>query len=493
VGESDQSQPPCHPERSRKSAKAEFMRSRRIPDYQVLCDGVQAFSPRRLSLTETSLLSRGYTTAESWATRLGEKEGGHVVNVKTFGAVGDGATDDSIAIQNAITKAQSKKAAVFFPHGKYRIPLLTTQSGRLFLFGYGDATLIGNFKYSDTNFPISADTSSPPTEDDPFFSAQGLNFKTVNGDYALTVAAQVQAKFITTAEIKNCRFYGKYGLQTQNLITFHLDSCLFHNTNTGWRAEGCTNGSVIACKWHNQASYGVFITSFPSSTREGGENIRFSNCEWAVCSYGLYVERHWWLTLDNCLLDYCGVPLFLRGSRFAKAVSTYFGAADTPGNTFGTNIFPVGISVYGIPYADSPEASSVRPVGGSFQNCEFVTYKGNKKRQEPTVYFEGSASVAYAQSSWNTQPQAEKIQLNNCLLWMPDDHKAETLLQISNANVVGVFNNRFWAEINTEGTIKATYRFHKCTSARGANNDFSLCLNAGGIVGSPHQFLGIEW
>lgn len=68
-----------------------------------------------------------------------------MVDVTTYGAVGDGFANDTMAIQAAITQAQSQGAAVFFPHGKYRIPSLAAQSGRLILVGFGDATIIGNF------------------------------------------------------------------------------------------------------------------------------------------------------------------------------------------------------------------------------------------------------------------------------------------------------------------------------------------------------------
>jgi hypothetical protein len=409
-----------------------------------------------------------------------------MVDVKAFGAVGDGVADDSTAIQTAITNAKSQKAAVFFPYGKYKIPSLGTQAGRVLLVGFGDATLIGNFSYSDS-FPASADTLIPPTEDSPFFSAQGLNFKTVNGDYALTVTAQAQTSFITTAAIENCRFYGRYGLKTQNLITFHIEGCLFHNTNTGWCAEGCTNGSVMGSKWHNQASYGVLITSYLADSRRlGGENIRFSNCEWAVCSYGIYAERHDWLSMSNSLLDYCGVPLRLVGSNYAKAVNTYFGAALAP-HTFKdspdyTAFFPEGISIYAIPFATS---SSVWTVGASFGNCDFVNYTGNS---EPTVYFEGNASFVYRQPSWNSEPKAERIQFNNCLFLMRE-HSAETILQVSNAIVVGIYGNRFEGN-NQAGTIQAAYRFTNCISAKGMNNDFHKCRDANGnIVTSPYETL----
>ena len=41
------------------------------------------------------------------------------INVKAFGAKGDGITDDTIAVQNAINTAQQKNKTVHFPKGTY--------------------------------------------------------------------------------------------------------------------------------------------------------------------------------------------------------------------------------------------------------------------------------------------------------------------------------------------------------------------------------------
>jgi len=67
------------------------------------------------------------------------KRGELVFNVKDYGAKGDGATDDTAAIQSAITAAAAGNGHVLFPPATYVVTSLNVQAG-IILDGYG-ATL----------------------------------------------------------------------------------------------------------------------------------------------------------------------------------------------------------------------------------------------------------------------------------------------------------------------------------------------------------------
>lgn len=67
------------------------------------------------------------------------------INVKTaYGAVGDGTTNDTTAVQNAITAAQTGNKTVYFPAGDYRVTGLTV-TGAVRLLGDGpEASVISS-------------------------------------------------------------------------------------------------------------------------------------------------------------------------------------------------------------------------------------------------------------------------------------------------------------------------------------------------------------
>ena len=79
------------------------------------------------------------------------------VSVKDFGAVGDGVTDDTAAIQAAIDAVNvSTRNTVFFPEGTYKVSSALTYSNNLTLLGVSN----GLFTNQLNNFPVKIDCSS---------------------------------------------------------------------------------------------------------------------------------------------------------------------------------------------------------------------------------------------------------------------------------------------------------------------------------------------
>ncbi|MEK5272544.1 glycosyl hydrolase family 28-related protein [Aeribacillus sp. FSL K6-8394] len=72
-----------------------------------------------------------------------------VISVKEFGAKGDGVTDDTVSIQNAINEAISKNMALFFPNGTYKVSdpdgdksaLRIVNATNFYMYSNGGATI----------------------------------------------------------------------------------------------------------------------------------------------------------------------------------------------------------------------------------------------------------------------------------------------------------------------------------------------------------------
>ena len=79
--------------------------------------------------------SGSYASSISWQPQT-------AVSVKAFGAVGDGVTNDRVAIQNAIDTANTKGSNVYFPAGTYSVDAAIDMRNR-FVRLVGDGPKIG--------------------------------------------------------------------------------------------------------------------------------------------------------------------------------------------------------------------------------------------------------------------------------------------------------------------------------------------------------------
>ena len=411
-----------------------------------------------------------------------------MLSVKDFGAIGDGAANDTSAIVAAIAAAKAVNTAVYFPAGTYLVSSFPSQNGRVMLYGNGDATIKGGFNYHEAAFPISADTSTALTPNAPYFSAKGLNFEGVGSVYGLNLTSIEQAGFLSTFSLSDCRFFGNYGLKCTHMIGFEMDHVEFNNAIVGSIFEGCVNGLFIKCRWQNQAYVGTHIThaadhGVNSFDRGGGENLKFVGCEWCVCTYGMIADKHMWLVMDSCLMDYCSVPLKLVGTRYVKMSNSYLGAAvvanarfaSVPGYVGPTS---TGIAIHGAPggYTFGTHSTMV-----TAHNCEFINYVQGST--QPIVSITGYANVTYPMS-------AGPCAFIDCLFYQPfqpstSGHSATTLLSLSNTNGVRVALNRF-VSVDCSTTLNSAWRADNCTEVQGFGNVFNS-TQGGVTIRSPNE------
>lgn len=100
------------------------------------------------------------------------------VNVKTFGAKGDGVTDDTVAIRNAIDEAKKSGARCLFPTGIYRVTSGYTQS-----VDYNNVYMEGSSSARETSTQTGTIIRLDSTDPDSFF-------------YSATAAHRLQVKSI---------------------------------------------------------------------------------------------------------------------------------------------------------------------------------------------------------------------------------------------------------------------------------------------------------
>lgn len=447
-----------------------------------------------LSLTDIKIATNamiqatklGYTAIGAGSlARLMSERLGDFLSVKDFGAKGDGTTNDSVAIATCISAAQAAGKSVFFPDGAYLISSLGVQTGRIFLWGLGNATLKGTFYYQQNTFPASAGTATYQTSTSPYFDAAGLNFQSTTLDYGLKLQTTAQAYYMSTFSLESCNFFGQNGMWAQHMVGFKLTNCEFNNVGRGLYLEGCADALVTSCFWKNHAGIATTITYASNHgaggavDRRGGSNIRFVMCSWVLSVYGMWAEATTNLVLESCTIRGCDVPLVLRGSSGVKLVASTFTTASTASTLFS------GVAGYVAPVTNGAALNAAPSgyIGGEFHigvsanMCEFHNQVAGTTF--PVVYITGNFNATYPTS-------ASGIKFVDCDFFQDVAHSSTTMLWIINAASVRVLDNRF-ISVNQSSTLTSAWRADNCTGVTGFENDFSNCTQSSVSIGSPNE------
>lgn len=219
--------------------------------------------------------SRG--TTDISLLQLAGALGGFIVNVQSpqFGATGDGTTDDTTAILNALAEATTVHAGnvgstVFFPKGDYVISSVITWDYRVNIVMVPGSTLTNN---SATNATTLKFTSANSTNYETIIF--GLGFKAAQSNTGVSLSLEASQKLT----LINCSFGGS-ALDTGTQINvasanakLTLHRCRFSINGSTQSAIGRTSGYVAAlklvdCEFVLPAAYtgtAVALTSFSTA------------------------------------------------------------------------------------------------------------------------------------------------------------------------------------------------------------------------------------
>ena len=221
------------------------------------------------------------------------------VSVMDFGAVGDGVTDDSDAIQAALDSVPVGGASIYFPSGNYKL-----SKGLNILID--QTTLLGAGKFNTELSPLPS-------------------FDRVTYDALVTIGDGTSTDVGANCVIQNMSIISTYnndgdnvsGVCNNNYYNTDIINCELKGGNPDTRETGgifIKRGlhiRVIDSSFYNGYGYGALLS--------GGNDITFSNCAFDETQAGIVTDNNVFrMRIENCvfgnLVNNSGYPAAKTGS-----------------------------------------------------------------------------------------------------------------------------------------------------------------------------------
>lgn len=283
------------------------------------CAKYWALQANKIATTE-AFIATGTTEARTLPERAAD-----VINVKDFGAKGDGVTDDTEAIQRAVYSAKQKSARLYWPEGVYVKRELTSINDFLGVFHVGDGKIkiidslyiISNHEFHENHLYCSPNGSgdglsnNTPSTIDTVIAYLKLHGEmtgplTVHMNDGIHVFSGILSgivnkywylSFVGNDPDINGELNTKFETHNDNIITFCIYDVGRIKFKNIWfdNTSGATSGTD-SCLALVYSQYPVWVKRCKfTNARFAGINCNFNsrilveNCEFYDCGYGIEV------------------------------------------------------------------------------------------------------------------------------------------------------------------------------------------------------------
>lgn len=277
--------------------------------------------PRGVADT-TPVIASGTTVPRMLKDRFAD-----VINVRDFGAKGDGTTDDTEAIQAAVNFAGEKGGGfIVFPSGTFIVETINILFNNIHLIGSGmgvtvlkakqSKCVIDGYEYGVIQFNMPIGGYTGPSSIIPLKDCSVLRMS-IDGSMTEDYANECE-NLISGDNADSVTARGHSGINSYRMSNFFIDSVHIYDCynygigNVGSNFENRSNVHITNCIIERTARDGI-------DTKVGIENFHIENCD---ISYSGYItESRVGVLTDQVGIDLRPIEGFVSGNRIRKTVS----------------------------------------------------------------------------------------------------------------------------------------------------------------------------
>lgn len=283
----------------------------------------------------------GAATLAAARTALGVSSVGlEVYNVKAYGAVGDGVTNDAAAINAAITACSA--GIVYFPPGVYRVNSTIFMKPGVSLWGTSRlvSTLVAGA--NNVNIVGYVATGVLPTG----FQIWNLGFGGggFTGCYGIVLDGVDATKRLSIIDIQNC-YFGTLaqGLYMNFCANVTISTCFSNTATAGFWVKMCADVTLMNCQAQAGAGYGFYVQGGAGAYDEG---VKVLGCSTNGQAFGFFAQDQDWGQIVGCSFSTCiGLPMaFVNAKNWRVSQTDIAAAAVVPGLTTDANCSNIQLS-----------------------------------------------------------------------------------------------------------------------------------------------------
>lgn len=227
------------------------------------------------------------------------------VSVKDFGAVGDGSTDDSDAIEAADNYASTNRVPLFFPPGSYRIKRTITRVSQSAWFG-ASAQSIQNIRNETNLFATVADIG--------------------DGSPMIRCATSGVVTSVSSLTFENLEFVSDKSVDYTNLSTTTSNGIILVDVSNVKNGLGFTG-----CSFKN-AAFGVRQTDDDPYL----DKVTFDRCNFSLLYRAIQCNPTAGLSLANCFIYDCFDWIYTKNGGRANGAEVFLNACSFNNSSFST-------------------------------------------------------------------------------------------------------------------------------------------------------------
>lgn len=336
-----------------------------------------------------------------------------IITPQDFGAVGDGVTDDTTALQNAINQAQSTGQELFIPPGSYKITTTLNITAHIRIRGAG-ITSDSGADYESTYVTQTTGWKSPTILPSAgTFSAFHIatNQAVQLSDFQIVY---VQANF--PAALSGISAITIAATSATNINVGSLFSNLMiYGADRGINLANCVSWIVSKCQFFTCQSFGIFIDSLGGTYTNYGDWYIEGNTFWSGSAHTQYHI--------NILSGGAGKVVGNKFNQGAGSGQTSGAILVSPNTAYSVSVEPLTITgnslegcTYGVFFSQSPSGTATLTLANISANQFWCVNPIVVQAQQNTIWVTGlviSGNTIQSQNNSGNPIQLDGVKFCN--------------------------------------------------------------------------------